>query len=347
MAKQTVYDLNKDALNDTLKSLGQPAFRTTQILDGLYSKLYQDFNQFANIPSSLRASLAEMFVIDPLHVEDTIVSKDRLTEKVLFTLGDGLQVETVLMRYSERNSLCISTQVGCPMGCVFCATGQMGYMRNLSPGEIVGQVIWAMRKLRAEDSTLTNVVYMGMGEPFLNFEGTLASIANLTNPDMLNFGSRRITVSTVGIIPKIAMFAREHPQVNLAISLHSPEDLLRSELVPANRIYPLKSLIQASRDYVERTHRRITFEYALIQDVNDSPELALKLAGLLTGMLCHVNLIALNPSKEYAVQGSSKDRVLTFQSVLEEHGIPVTVRLRRGIEIHAGCGQLARSRQPE
>jgi len=217
----------------------------------------------------------------------------------------------------------------------------MGFIRSLSSGEILAQVLHFIRKLKAEDQNLTNIVYMGMGEPFLNYEAMMDSIQRLMDPRGLNFGARRITISTVGIIPKIEQFSKENLQVNLAVSLHAADDSLRSQLVPANRMFPLSKLIPACKAYTEQTHRRISFEYALIDGVNDSHEAALGLSSLLKGMLCHVNLIALNPSKNYPLQGSSKTKVHAFSATLEEHGIPVTIRLRRGVEIQAGCGQLA------
>ena len=346
MAKTLLYDLDFDTFSQALTELDQPPFRTRQIWNGLYQQHYNDFSQFSNIPASLRAALTEQYLLKPLTPRTSVRSKDQLTEKTLFGLPDDLSVETVLMRYEERNSLCVSTQVGCPMGCVFCATGQMGFQRGLSTGEILAQILHYMRLLQSEGKNLTNIVYMGMGEPFLNYEATMASLRRLTDPGALNFGARRITVSTVGIIPKIERFSKEGLQVNLAVSLHSAENELRSQLVPANRIYPLKNLISTCRDYTEETHRRISFEYALINDVNDSPTAAAQLAGLLKGMLCHVNLIALNPSKQYPLQGSPRERVRAFADVLAERGISVTVRLRRGIEIQAGCGQLASSQNP-
>ncbi|MFZ3070349.1 MAG: 23S rRNA (adenine(2503)-C(2))-methyltransferase RlmN [Anaerolineaceae bacterium] len=347
MDKASIYDLDKPALAAKLKEAGQPAFRTKQILTGLYDKFYTDFSQFANIPTALREMLETEFLIEPIETQKLLKSEDGFTEKALFQLHDGMNVETVLMRYTARNSLCISTQVGCPMDCVFCATGQMGFKRNLSPGEILGQIIHYMRKLRAEDNNLTNIVYMGMGEPFLNYESTMQSIRRLTDPEGLNFGARRITISTVGIIPKIERFSEEGLQVNLAVSLHSADNTQRSELVPANRLYPLKQLMAACRDYTDRTHRRISFEYALIAGVNDSFESAAQLAGLLKGMLCHVNLIALNPSKDYPLRGSKNEQVQAFYNALMERGIPTTVRLRRGVDIQAGCGQLASSQQTQ
>ena len=343
MPKRLIYDLDFESLGAALTELSEPAFRTQQLWEGLYTRFYTDFAQFSNIPKNLRDSLSAQFIINPLRVQKTLLSQDGLTEKVLFMLSDNLSVETVLMRYERRNSLCISTQVGCPMGCVFCATGQMGFIRSLTSGEIIAQVLHFVRKLLAENQNLTNIVYMGMGEPFLNYEATMDSVRRLMDPRGLNFGARRITISTVGIIPKIEQFTKENLQVNLAVSLHSADDSLRSQLVPANRMFPLSKLIPACKAYTEQTHRRISFEYALIDGVNDSREAALALAGLLKGMLCHVNLIALNPSKKYPLQGSPKAKVHEFSATLEEHGIPVTIRLRRGVEIQAGCGQLASS----
>lgn len=341
MAKPLIYDLDFESLNSTLAELDQPPFRTQQLWEGLYTRLYTDFSQFSNIPKDLRDGLSKQFIINPLRVQKSLRSQDGLTEKVLFALQDGTSVETVLMRYERRNSVCISTQVGCPMGCVFCATGQMGFVRSLSSGEILAQVLHFMRQLQAENQKLTNIVYMGMGEPFLNYEATMDSVRRLMDQQGLNFGARRITISTVGIIPKIELFTEENLQVNLAVSLHAADNALRSQLVPANRMFPINKLIPVCKAYTEKTHRRISFEYALIDGVNDSREAALALAGLLKGMLCHVNLIALNPSKKYSLQGSPKAKVHAFSATLEEQGIPVSIRLRRGVEIQAGCGQLA------
>jgi len=346
MPKMLIYDLDFESFSKAMADLDQQPFRARQIWSGLYQQHYGEFSQITNISGSLRAALSDQYTLNPLTPRTTLRSKDQLTEKTLFGLPDDLSIETVLMRYEDRNSLCISTQVGCPMGCVFCATGQMGYQRGLTAGEILAQVIHAMRLLQAEGKSLTNIVYMGMGEPFLNYEATMDSLRRLTDPTALNFGARRITVSTVGIIPKIEKFSHEGLQVNLAVSLHSADNELRSQLVPANRIYPLKNLLSACRAYTEETHRRVSFEYALINDVNDSPAAAAQLAGLLRGMLCHVNLIALNPSKQYPLQGSPREIVRVFADTLSERGIPVTVRLRRGIEIQAGCGQLASSQNP-
>jgi len=347
MDKQLLLDLSKEELAEELKKLQQPGFRAKQVLEGIYKHHYRDFSEFRNVPNSLKTDLEAGFLIDPIVSSESIVSKDKRTIKYLFEIQQGSRIETVLMKYSDRNTVCISTQVGCPMGCVFCATGQMGFSRNLSSGEILGQVLFVMRALEVNSEKLTNLVFMGMGEPFLNYPAVMKTIENLTDPELLNFGARRITISTVGIIPKLKEFTALDSQVNLAVSLHAPENELRSKLVPANRMHPLKSLIAACKEYTDKTRRRITFEYALIDDVNDSDIQAKQLISLVKGMLCHVNLIALNPSKDYPMPGSSQERVNAFAKILTDYGIPCSIRLRRGIEINAGCGQLAQSQQTQ
>lgn len=345
MDKKILLDLNKEELAEELKKLNQPAFRTTQILEGIYKHHYRDFSAFGNLPNTLKAELDANFLIDTVVSSQSITSRDKKTVKYLFEVQQGSLIETVLMKYSDRNTVCVSTQVGCPMGCVFCATGQMGFTRNLSAGEILGQILFVMRTLEDNEEKLTNIVFMGMGEPFLNYPALMRTIETLTNSELLNFGARRITISTVGIISKLKEFTELDSQVNLAVSLHAPENELRSQLVPANRLNPLKSLIAACIEYTDRTRRRITFEYALIDGVNDSDTQARQLISLIKGMLCHVNLIALNPSKDYPMPGSGQERVNAFGKILTDYGIPCSIRMRRGIEINAGCGQLAQSQQ--
>jgi 23S rRNA (adenine2503-C2)-methyltransferase len=265
----------------------------------------------------------------------------------LFHLPGGAAIEAVLMRYANRRTLCISTQAGCAMGCVFCATGQMGLRSNLSSGEIVEQVLYYARQLHGEGDQVTNIVIMGMGEPFHNYDASMAAIDRLNQPQGYHFGARRFTVSTVGLIPAIQRFTSEGRQVNLAISLHAADDALRNSLLPINRKYPLKDLIQACQEYVDTTHRRISFEWALIQDTNDSLEQARKLAQLLqvfrrgAATLCHVNIIPLNPTRAYRGKATTRDQAIPFKDELEKHHIPCTIRIRRGIDIQAGCGQLA------
>ena len=285
--------------------------------------------------------------VDPLNVHYAQRSTDRQTYKWLFALPDGQTIETVLMLYDERRTVCISSQAGCAMGCTFCATGQGGLSRNLQPGEIVGQVLAAARWLASPppetglaSSTLTNIVVMGMGEPLANYERVWQALRTITDAEGFNLGARHITLSTVGLVPGIRRMAEEPLQINLAVSLHAPNDELRSQLVPIDRRYPLAELMAAVRDYVARTHRRVTFEYALMNGINDTAMLAREMAGLLRGLLCHVNLIPLNPVAGSPYQPSTPEQAATFQAILEQNGIPTTMRLRRGIDIDAGCGQL-------
>lgn len=339
--KQLIYDVDLNELQRVLKRWGEPGYRAVQIWQGLYQQLWAAPEDFTNLPAELRQKLAENFEFSSLRMETELKSNDQETTKVLFLLPDDRPVETVLMRYEQRRTLCISSQAGCAMGCVFCATGQMGFKRHLTSGEIVEQVIFFARQLKAENERVTNIVLMGMGEPLHNYDATLAAIDRLNDPQGFNLGERRFTISTVGLIPKIKQFADEKRQINLAISLHAATDELRSSMLPINRKYPIDELIQVSRDYVEKTGRRITFEWALIQDINDSEEHARELARLLKGLICHVNIIPLNPTKEYAGRATTRQRAIAFQAILEKSGIPCTIRIRRGIDIQAGCGQLA------
>ena len=336
-----IYDLDLTALTDIVTAWGEPAFRAKQIWKGLYKNFWQSPNEFTNLPKGLREQLAEEIRFDVLTPTLKLDSTDGQTRKTLFKLTDGRQVEAVLMRYERRRTLRISTQVGCAMGCTFCATGQMGFTRNLSSGEIVAQVMYYARLLHDENDVVTNVVVMGMGEPFHNYNNTMAAIDRLNDSSGYNFGARRFTISTSGLVPAIRKFTRERRQVNLAVSLHAAEDALRGSMMPVNRKYSVEELIQACREYVETTGRRITFEWALINGVNDTPEEARKLSTLLKGLLCHVNAIPLNPTTGYEGKATTYERANAFKQILEQNGIPCTIRIRRGIDIQAGCGQLA------
>jgi 23S rRNA (adenine2503-C2)-methyltransferase len=339
--KTLIYNLSQPELVDRITSWGEPAYRARQIWQGLYQNLWKEPVQFTSLSMALRKRLEESFSFSDLAPDVVLTSSDGQTEKTLFRLPDKEPVETVLMKYEQRRTLCISTQVGCAMGCVFCATGQMGFRRNLSSGEIIEQVLYYGRKLAAEGERVTNVVIMGMGEPFHNYDATLEAIDRLGNHEGYNLGARRFTISTVGLIPMIRRFANERRQVGLAVSLHASQDELRSSMLPINRKYPLDELLEACREYVEKTHRRITFEWALIRDVNDGPEQARMLAERLKGLLCHVNVIPLNPTEKFDGQATTHERARLFQAELESRGISCTIRLRRGIDIQAGCGQLA------
>jgi 23S rRNA (adenine2503-C2)-methyltransferase len=343
MTLPLIYELDLEALTALMEAWGEPAFRARQVWQGLYQSLWQDPEEFTNIPKGLREKLSAELVFSALKPETVLHSQDRETIKTLFRLPDNRAIEAVLMRYDERKTLCISTQAGCAMGCVFCATGQMGFQRHLTRGEIIEQVLYYARELKKEGERVTNVVVMGMGEPFHNYEATLAAIDRLNDPTGFNLGARHFTISTVGLVPMIQRFAREKRQINLAISLHAANDAERGALLPVNKKYPIDMLLEACREYVELTHRRITFEWALIRNVNDTPEVAAELGRKLKGLLCHVNVIPLNPTRRYPGQATTRERAIAFKEALEKAGIPCTIRIRRGIDIQAGCGQLAGS----
>jgi 23S rRNA (adenine2503-C2)-methyltransferase len=343
-----IYDFDFPGLTEQLTTLGEPSYRARQVWQGLYRNFWQSPDEFTPLPAGLRAKLAEAFTFSPLQPSRYLESSDGQTRKTLFELSDGRLIESVLMRYDPethqgrtRRTLCISTQVGCAMGCTFCATGQMGFTRHLTSGEIVAQVMYYARHLSNLGERVTNIVLMGMGEPFHNYDNTMAAIDRLNDPDGYAFGARRFTISTSGLVPAIRRFAAEKRQINLAISLHATTDAARSEMMPVNRKYPLAEVIAACREYVQATGRRVTFEWALIHGVNDTPEEAYRLASLLKGLLCHVNAIPLNPTIGYQGRATSRERAAQFKESLEQAGIPCTIRMRRGIDIQAGCGQLA------
>ncbi|NPV65602.1 MAG: 23S rRNA (adenine(2503)-C(2))-methyltransferase RlmN [Anaerolineae bacterium] len=336
-----LYDLTLDELTALVTGWGQPAYRARQIWQWLYVQKVTDIQDMRNLPADLRAQLAEETRLNALEVARELYSTDGQTVKWLFRLPDGQLIESVLMGYADgRRTACISTQAGCAMGCVFCATGQMGFARHLSSGEIVEQAVFLARWLEGRGERLSNVVLMGMGEPLHNYEQVLAAIRRLNAPEGLGIGQRHITLSTVGLVPQIRRFADENLQVKLAISLHAATDEERSALLPVNSRWPLRELLDACRYYIEKTGRRVTFEWALIAGQNDVPEQAHALGSLLQGLLCHVNLIPLNPTGGYSGQPSDPDRVAAFQAILATYGVRNTVRVRRGIDINAGCGQL-------
>jgi len=350
MEPVTLVDLTRQELQTLLADWGQPRYRADQVWSWLYRRLAGSAEGMTDLPRELRARLAAETRLDPLTPLTSLDSSDRRTRKALFALPDGAQIEAVLMGYDRRRTLCISTQAGCAMGCPFCATGQGGFARNLTAGEIVAQVLHYARMLAAEGQHVTNIVFMGMGEPFANYAATWSAIRRLNDPDGFGLGARAMTLSTVGLVPGILRMIHEPEQVGLAVSLHAATDTLRNQLVPINRRFPLSRLIQACLDYTEATRRRISFEYALMDGINDSDEQAGQLAELVGGMLAHVNLIPLNPTSDSPYRGSPPARVRAFQAALQRRGIPATLRLRRGIDIQAGCGQLraaARGQGPE
>ena len=327
------YDLQREELDLLLE--GQPSFRARQVWDGLHMRVLRP-EEMTDLPASLRAQLAE--ALPPALREISRQSADDgQTVKWLWALHDGAQVESVLMHYPDRVTVCISTQAGCAMACQFCATGQAGFQRQLSAGEIVEQVAEAMRAARPR--RLTNVVFMGMGEPLANYDRVWSAVTRL-HGDM-GLSARHLTLSTVGVVPGIRRLAAEALPVNLAVSLHAANDEKRNVLVPINRRYPLAVLAEACAVYVEATHRRLSIEWAMIHDVNDQGSDVAELAQFVRPLGAHVNLIPLNPTPGYSVRGSTARRVREFRDQLESLGVNATVRMTRGAEIDAACGQLA------
>jgi 23S rRNA (adenine2503-C2)-methyltransferase len=335
-----LLDLSNEELVSLVVGWGQPRFRAAQIWRWIYHSLTANYDEMVNLPIALREQLAEQTVVGRLEAVDVVCSDDRLTEKTVFRTADRHYVETVLMRYTNRNTLCVSTQIGCALGCIFCSTGQSGFTRDLSAGEISAQVLHYAQKLARQNAHITNVVLMGMGEPLLNEDAVWRAIGNLNDREGLALGARRFTISTAGIVPGIERMAQEGIEVGLAVSLHAPDNALRSSIVPINRRYPIERLLEACRRYIERTGRRVTFEYILMAGINDSDDHARRTAALLRGLLCHVNLIPLNPSPLCPYEASSRERTMRFQEVLVNARIQTTLRASRGIEIEAGCGQL-------
>lgn len=358
--KPSILNLGRKEMLALVAELGEPPYRAEQLWRSIYHECKTSFADMTNLAKGFRASLEERFSIDPFTPALHLHSRDGSTDKALFRMADGEMIETVLMRYEpdahrkRRRTACVSTQAGCALGCTFCATGQQGFRRQLTTGEIVGQVLYVARIAQAEDNALiasraiaqgevsgiTNVVFMGMGEPFANYDNTMKAIRVLNDGQGMNIGARHITVSTVGLVPQILKFADEPFQVNLAVSLHAPDDETRSVTMPINRRYPVATLIDACRRYVEKTDRRVFFEYVLLAGQNDSAAQAHKLGALLRGMLCHVNLIPVNPTEKGSYRRPVQARSLEFQTVLLTYGVPSTVRIEKGIDISAGCGQL-------
>ena len=357
--RPNLYDLSSAELEALLREWGEPRYRVGQLYRHLYIHRTADPAEMTDLSQKLRERLARETAIGKLQPANVLLGDAGMTRKVLWTLADGSPVESVLMVYPDRATVCVSAQSGCALRCVFCATGKLGLLRNLSPGEIIEQVMWAERELARLRATpgnetiprgLTNIVYMGMGEPFSNYQRWWASVERLHDPEGYNMGARNFTVSTVGLVPGILRLAEESLPINLAISLHTADDALRSEMMPVNRRYPLAELMDAARIYTEKTRRRVSFEYVLLKEKNDSPEQARQLADLLRPpdkdpFLCHVNLIPWNPVADAPLNRSDRRRVLTFQAQLQQRGVPCTVRVERGRDIAAACGQLAGTQQ--
>jgi 23S rRNA (adenine2503-C2)-methyltransferase len=338
--RPSLYQFERTELGELLK--GQPRYRVDQVWQGLYGDMI-DVGELSTLPKALRAQLAEELPA-ALTLETERISDDNTTVKFLWSLHDGYRVETVLMLYPDRATVCVSSQAGCAMGCGFCATGQGGFDRHLSVGEIVEQVVRAAQRARALGRRVSNIVYMGMGEPLANPERVWGSLVRLH--DAVGISARHLTVSTVGIVPAIRDLVRRPLPVNLAVSLHAANDTLRDELVPINRRYPLADLEAACADDLEARRRRLSFEWAMISGVNDRASDAEELAAISNRLRAHVNLIPLNPTPGFGVPGTPLATVYKFRDYLEELGVNATVRRNRGTDIDAACGQLARRAEP-
>jgi len=342
-----LYRLLPEEMEKLVMELGQPRYRADQILYPIYNKFPKDISEILQLPTSLRDKLiAEGYTIGSAKEVNRIVSEDGDTTKILLNLVDGNPIETVLIQYPTskinghpRSTICVSTQDGCAMGCIFCATGQMGFKRNIKAEDIVAQVIHFARLLQERDQHVTNLVFMGMGEPLANYDEMIRAVRLLTDNRCFGLGQRHITISTIGIIKEIDRLADENLQIGLAISLHAPNDKLRRKLVPTAGPHSVNDLISAGRRYYKKTGRRVTFEYALIEGINDSPEVAAELAYLLEGNGSHVNLIPINPT-DGNFKRPARRSVLEFERILVNAGVNCTIRVEKGSEISAACGQL-------
>jgi 23S rRNA (adenine2503-C2)-methyltransferase len=351
----SLLDLNYDEVKNLVAGLGQKAFRADQLLNWVYTRLAGSFEEMSDLPVDLRRQLEAAARLYTFSVVDEKNTSDARTRKTLFKLTDGQTIESTLMFYEnsgsgrERRTVCVSTQVGCPMGCLFCATGQQGFVRNLTAGEIIEQVLYFARQVAQQVNSeereidrkpITNVVFMGMGEPLANYDNLRKAVEMLNFKRGLQLGVRQITLSTAGIVPMIKRLADENWHLELAVSLHAASDKLRDRLMPVNRTYPLKQLIPACREYLDKTGRRPTFEYALFQGVNDSDDDARQLGILLMGLNCSVNLIVGNPTAGWEYRSSTLLQAQAFQKQLFAAGVFNTIRVSRGTDIEAGCGQL-------
>ena len=341
MSKKDICSYNYDELKEEMLVIGEKAFRSKQIYEWLHVKLAESFDEMTNLSKALREKLKKNYEIRKVKMIDHQISKVDPTEKFLFELEDGNMVESVLMKYNYGNSVCISSQAGCRMGCRFCASTIGGLVRSLEPSEMLRQ-IYHIQKITGE--RVSNVVVMGTGEPLDNYDNFVKFIHMLSDEHGLNISQRNITISTCGIVPKIKELAQKHLQITLAISLHSPNDEMRRGLMPIAMKYSIDELLDACHYYFKETNRRMTFEYSLVAGVNDQPVHAEELAGRLKGFPCHVNLIPVNPIKERDFKQSMPKSVMEFKKILEKNRVNVTIRREMGADINAACGQLRRKK---
>ena len=336
---QTIYDLNLKMLEELLAQYGQKPYRAKQIFAWLYKKRCGRFEEMTDLPAAFIAKLEENYCINPLKELTRQVAKDGTT-KYLFEMQDGSSVEAVLMHFHFGDSLCVSSQIGCNMGCSFCASGLLKKQRDLTAGEMTAEVMYVQKELDKVGGRVDNIVIMGTGEPFDNYDNVMRFCEIVNSDHGLAIGARHLTISTCGIVPRIKDFAQGHYQYNLAISLHAPNDDLRAKLMPVDQAYPLPVLMDALKEYSEDNHRRLTFEYILLHDVNDTDEHAVQLADLIRGMNAYVNLIPYNEVDENGYQTTNEKHALHFYDVLMKHGVKATLRSKHGEDIDAACGQL-------
>lgn len=344
MEKKDIVSMSFDELSSELKNMGLPAFRAKQIYDWLHKKLVSSFEEMTNISKDLIAKLNDNFVIFGCSIEKKLVSSYDNTVKYLFVLPDGEYLECVVMDYKYGYTICVSTQVGCKMGCAFCASGIGGFKRQLLPSEILGQIYAAQRDLGVR---ISRIVLMGMGEPLDNFDNVMKFLELVSDERGLNIGMRHISLSTSGIVPRINDLLDRRLQLTLSVSLHAPNDEIRSKIMPVNNKWSVSELLSACRRYADVTSRRISFEYAMMQGVNDSAECADELAAKLRGILCHVNLIPANEVPEKGHKRSNDADIEKFKAILEKAGHTVTIRRTLGSDINASCGQLRREKIKE
>lgn len=344
--KESIYSLQPHQLEEWLKENGEKPFRAAQIFDWLYNKRVKTFEEMSNLSKGLREKLTANFALSTLSTIIKQESKDG-TIKFLFQLQDGYSIETVLMRHEYGNSVCVTTQVGCRIGCTFCASTLGGLKRHLLAGEIVEQVVKVQQTLDELGERVSHIVIMGIGEPFDNYDAMMNFLKVINHEKGLNIGARHITVSTSGIVPKIYQFADEQLQINFAVSLHAPNQEARQKLMPIARAYKLEELMEAVRYYTKKTGRRVSFEYGLMSGENDSVEIAEELSALIKGIKCHVNLIPVNyvPERDYV--RTSRSQIFAFEKTLKKNGINVTIRREQGSDIAAACGQLRAQERSE
>lgn len=335
---KNIKDYNLDELKKELEDLGEKPFRAEQIFKWLYQEKVKSFNEMTNLSLELRKKLKENYSICNFNILKKQESKDG-TIKYLFDVLDGNAIETVVMSYHHGHSICVSSQIGCKMGCKFCASTGINFIRNLSSGEIIEQLLAVEQDT---DIKISNIVYMGIGEPLDNYNNVVNSIRIINNPKGLNIGARHISISTSGLVPKIYKLAEENIQCTLSISLHATNNKKRSSMMPVNNTYQIEELIHACKDYIKITNRRISFEYALAKDNNDNLDDAKELVNLLKGMICHINLIPINKIENGNFDKSSNENIIKFRDYLNEHGIVATIRRELGADIDAACGQLRR-----